>query len=670
MFEHQPIRKAFFTPDGTFRDEIAEIITFPLETEWFSQRAILTQNGYLRNISYFLEWIYTADFDSDSKYNILNLYQEYRVNVCGVKTGSTGVNVIKIMIKVFLASKEYLENAVRTFCNLIIQRHRPLPNHNSKQPNLVSWFIDIPWLKYEISNKELLQLGSPRILTESFIYTISTILFELIETKKKIKFVVDSHNKKIRFEDYKNRKEKRFKRRLFLKELFERIIREPKFDDQGLREIFLMDCISDDKNRILIQEIIEDTALTPQEKKRQVASINRLLFNRPNILAPRDDCIHSIFEENLFSFICAWLAIQPYDIHNLKRSHFVVVSDENGRPMLIKCSYHKGRAGVVHEPPTIATNSIIGKAILSYLEIFQDDDQLISLKVTHTNNLTFGSISTSKLLALCIESGHFSTKVNRQLKSNSTSDIFSKAYLTLFRNHDQTFTEWNRSRKRKSLKHNSIELYKDHVKKWLPQGLFSLGHIKNSSVHAKSDKFRIDDPVNENSHTSETEYKNYLTDSNKEWMNINGAVTRLVLKKVGEAFNPDLKLHATIVRNKHLQTQFEQSLVDSFNEDSSPLRIRNTPDLILKNHVVLDTPETVLFMRHYIDQVISKMHILVTRNLRFFELTALPTAEWMETILATKLSPKVVIAGDKQYEKIKSLLPDLFTSDINAGDLN
>lgn len=615
-------------------------------------------------------WFYGAKLNSSSKFNILNLYQEYRVNECDVQSGNTGVNIIKIMISEYLKSNNSISKSDRDLCNLIIQRHRPLPKHITKQSSLVSWFTEIPWIKFDMDGKDYSQLGRPRILSESFIHTISTILYEITEQKKKLKFVSTSLNKKIRFEVYKNQTEMKSKRRLFLKELFERIIQEPKFDDPELREVFLMDCVADDDNRILIKEILDKSSLTYQEKKRLVASINRLNFNRPNILAPRDEYPHSIFEENLFSFICAWLVIPPYDIKKLKRSDFVVVHDENGHPILIKCSYFKSRAGVVHEPPTISADSIIGMAILSYLDGFAEHELLLSLSDSYINNLTFGANSNSKLLAMCLESKYFSTKIAKQLKANSASDIFIKAYLLLYRNHDLTFTNWNNLQKRKSLEHNAFHLYKSGVKKWLPQGLFTLGIIKNTSVHAKSDKFRINDPVNENSHTSDTEYENYLTDSNKEWKNVNGAVTRLVLRKVGEAFNPDLKLHASIVRSKLIQTKFEVALVSSFNADNSKPSRPNSADLILNNLVVLDTPETVFFMRHYIAQVISKMHSLVARNIEFFELTALPTAEWMETMLATKLSPKVVIEGDKRYERFKSLLPDLFTSHINAGDMN
>lgn len=667
---HLPFRKALYIPDGSFRDEIAKIIVQPLDSDWFKQLENLSQIGYLTNVRNFMAWFYKAKFNSSSKLDILNLFQEFRVNVSEVKSGNTGVQIIKSLVNKYLELNTSIPKPIRTLCNLIIQRHRPLPKHAIKQTSLSSWFTQLPWLRYEMDDRDYSLLGKPRILSESFIYTIATILFEIIEHKKKLKYAIDALNKKIRFEVYKNSTEMKSKRKLFLKQLFERIIQDQKFDDPVVYELFLMDCIVDDTNRLQIQEIIDKKSLTFQEKKRLVAAVNRLIFNRPNILAPRDAHPHSIFEENLFSFICAWLAIQPYDIKKLKKSHFTTISDETGRPYLIKTSYFKGRSGAVHEPPTISPDSIIGKAILSYLSGFQENDQLFSIGYAYMNNLTFGAHSNTKLLALCIESSYFSSKINKQLKLNSATDIFSKAYLVLYRNHDLTFTNWTNLRKRENLAHGKIKLYKTEVKKWLPQGLFTLGAIKNTSVHAKSDKFRINDPINENSHTSSTEYENYLTDSNKEWMNVNGAVTRLVLQKVGAAFNLDLKLHTSIVSSKLVQTKFEKDFVSSFNDEISKSTSANSADLILKNLVVLDTPETVMFMKHYIAQVISKMHSLVARNLEFFEFTALPTAEWMETILATKLSPKVVLEGYKRYESFKTLLPDLFTNYIYAGDMN
>ncbi len=668
--KHLPFRKELYVPDGSFRDDIAKIIVHPLDSDWFKQLENLSQIGYVTNVRNFMAWFYKAKFSPKAKLDVLNLFQEFRVNVSKVKSGNTGVQTIKFLINKHLELNTSIPKPTRTLCKLIIQRHRPLPKHNTNQTSLSSWFTQLPWLRHEMDDMDYSQLGKPRILSESFIYTIATILFEIIEHKKKLKYAIEALNNKIRFEVYKNSTEMKSKRRLFLKQLFERIIQDQKFDDPVVYELFLMDCIGDDSNRLQIQEIIDKKSLTFQEKKRLVAAVNRLIFNRPNILAPRNAHPHSIFEENLFSFICAWLMIQPYDIKKLQKNHFTTILDETGRPYLIKTSYFKGRSGAVHEPPTISPESIIGKAIVSYLSGFQENDKLFSIGYAYMNNLTFGAHSNTKLLALCIESSYFSSKIKKQLKLNSATDIFSKAYLVLYRNHDLTFTNWNNLRKRQNLAYNKINLYKTEVKKWLPQGLFTLAAIKNTSVHAKSDKFRINDPINENSHTSSTEYENYLSDSNKEWMNVNGAVTRLVLHKVGAVFNLDLKLHASIVSSKLIQTKFEADLVSSFNDESRKPFSPNSADLILRNLVVLDTPQTVLFMRHYIAQVISKMHSLVERNLEFFEFTALPTAEWMETILSTKLSPKVVLEGDMLYESFKTLLPDLFTNYINKGDLN
>jgi|GEM_PF-6316679 len=200
MFEHLPFRKTFYVPDGTFRDEIAEIIVSPMHSEWFYQLEEISQKSYLRSVRYFMEWFYKTKFKSTSKYNILNLYQEYRVNQCNIKSGNTGVNIIKLLMVENLNSNNSITKSVRTLCNLIIKRHRTLPIHNAKQPSLVSWFNDIPWLKFDMNEKDYSQLGKPRILSESFIFTISTILFEISEHKKKIKFASDSLNNKIRFE--------------------------------------------------------------------------------------------------------------------------------------------------------------------------------------------------------------------------------------------------------------------------------------------------------------------------------------------------------------------------------------------------------------------------------------------------------------------------------------
>lgn len=661
--------KALYDPDGTFKDQIAEIIKKATELEWFDQLSDLSKRGLKTNISNFHEFLDHTKVTNESKLDILNLFQEHRVNNKKTKSGSTGVGMIKNLINQLLKFNDDLDKNTRTLCKLILQRHRPLPNHEPKQTSISSWFLEIPWLKFAFPPEEYSQLAKPRILIESFIFTISTILFEITSQKKKLLNTINNINKKLKYEEYKNRDEMRTKRKLFLRLIFKELINRPEYNDPGLRELFLIDCINEESCRNQVQQILEDDSKSSAEKRKLVALINRLHFNRPNILAPKKND-KSIFEENLFTFICAWLAIQPSDILKLKRKNFIIGYDENNNPTLVKCEYFKGRTGAKHESPIVTADSIIGKAILSYLDSFELNDRLVSFRASYTNNLTFGGNSTSKLLALCFERKFLNEKIKTQLRINSTTEVFLNAYLFLYRNHDSTFTNWNNLRKRQRLKHNSFELYKENVEKWLPSTLFYLSNIKNSSIHAKSDKFRINDPINSNSHTSKTEYENYLTDSNKEWMNLNGAINRLVMKKVEGAFILNTLQQETLVHNKLIHTKFEEDFINNFNQVDLKPSINNSAHQILNKLIVLDTTETVLFMRHYIAQVISKANTLVRCNLEFFELTALPTAEWMETILATKITPKVVLEGDRRYEALKQLLPELFTNEIRSGDIN
>ena len=142
------------------------------------------------------------------------------------------------------------------------------------------------------------------------------------------------------------------------------------------------------------------------------------------------------------------------------------------------------------------------------------------------------------------------------------------------------------------------------------------------------------------------------------------------MKKVEGAFILNTLQQETLVHNKLIHTKFEEDFINNFNQVDLKPSINNSAHQILNKLIVLDTTETVLFMRHYIAQVISKANTLVRCNLEFFELTALPTAEWMETILATKITPKVVLEGDRRYEALKQLLPELFTNEIRSGDIN
>jgi hypothetical protein len=656
-------------PDGSFRDLLAEIVSFPLQTEWFNEFTIFSQKAYVHYGAVFIDWLYKEKVDEDSKFEVLNLFQEYRVNVIGVKTGNTNTSLIKSLFKQYLIDKNNIDKETFNLCNLIIQRHRPLPKHKPKQISLSQWFTEIDWLKVELPGSDYSDLGKPRILSESFIHVISTLLHEVTIIRKELIATINNIDSEIPLSKAAPDSNRRGIRERFLKELFKTVLVDKEFSDPKFKEFFLLDCVNDKSIRNRIRNVWNDSKIKNRDKLRDIYRINKVAFNCPSSLIPSPGNYPLEFEQNLFSFICSWLTIPPYNIFKLTRSNFLIVLDERSEPKLIKCTYFKGRSDRRYEPSPIPADSIIGKAIIAYLSSFCDEDKLFTISWTHTNNFTFAGSSTSKMLALMLESEYFGHKVTKELDKNAVSDIFKKAYLVLFNKHDLSHIGWINLNKKNKRLCNDVLVYRKEVRRWLPTDLFKLSCIKNSSIHSRSDKFRKGDPISLNSHTSHTEFESYLTDSNKEWVNLNGVVTRLVLEKVSDVYKFNASFHADRLINKLLKTEIKN--IQSSDKNSNEHSLASTEmNKLLNMNVVLDTPETVLFMLHYIEQVTVKGRTLVFHNQDFFENTALPTAEWMETILATRISPKAMKVGRNRFEKLKSILPELFNDVIQAGDIS
>jgi hypothetical protein len=81
----------------------------------------------------------------------------------------------------------------------------------------------------------------------------------------------------------------------------------------------------------------------------------------------------------------------------------------------------------------------------------------------------------------------------------------------------------------------------------------------------------------------------------------------------------------------------------------------------------VDTVETVVNMLHFITETERQLDSLANNALAFFEQTILPTAEWMQTLLEEKLSPKVVRQGKSSYSEIRNILPPLFQNELKGG---
>ncbi|HDY85796.1 MAG TPA: hypothetical protein ENI26_08180 [Methylophaga aminisulfidivorans] len=232
--------------------------------------------------------------------------------------------------------------------------------------------------------------------------------------------------------------------------------------------------------------------------------------------------------------------------------------------------------------------------------------------------------------------------------------------------------------------HKSIENYRAQVNFPMKKAYFSLTAIKNSSVHARSDLFTPTQLLNYHSHSNGTERKSYLSPQNEEWINNCGRITRAVMQdllvnlyrasdKEQKLFNNefikasvtiDIKRDEVLSRMK-LVTGKLNGKIDDFGfidltKSSEPNGQHNAIYLV-------DTPETVMKLKHYLNEVSIKHRSLTDNAPEFLLFTVLPTVEWIENVFDKKsFSKKSMTEGLEIYKRYKDILPPLFSAQMGS----
>ena len=209
---------------------------------------------------------------------------------------------------------------------------------------------------------------------------------------------------------------------------------------------------------------------------------------------------------------------------------------------------------------------------------------------------------------------------------------------------------------------------------------FGLSSIKTSAIYAQSDTFDPTTLVNYNSHNDNTELKSYLTSQNEEWQNNCGKITRAVMRDLSvnlfrasqrdrEIFNSEFT-HAVeliearsqeVLASMKIVTQKQSGRVDELGMLQNTHLEGDLPDSIY----LQDSPETVMKLLHYLEQVEQKHIMLKHSSTEFLFFTVLPTSEWIETLFEQKSFEKdSLLQGEALFEKYKAQLPPLFTAQL------
>ena len=81
-------------------------------------------------------------------------------------------------------------------------------------------------------------------------------------------------------------------------------------------------------------------------------------------------------------------------------------------------------------------------------------------------------------------------------------------------------------------------------------------------------------------------------------------------------------------------------------------------------YLVIQCEETVVEFLHYIEQATVNYKNLLLKAPTFFEFEVLPKVEWYTELLEERFDESIVKEGTEYYQKLKSILPDLFTSQL------
>jgi hypothetical protein len=211
---------------------------------------------------------------------------------------------------------------------------------------------------------------------------------------------------------------------------------------------------------------------------------------------------------------------------------------------------------------------------------------------------------------------------------------------------------------------------------------FGLSQIKTSAVYAQSDFYTPTTLNNYNSHTDETEKESYRTLHNPDWVNSCGRVTRAVMSdievNVMRTSQTDKRLFSseftlalesvkqrvddTLLRMKII-TQKDQGRVDELGfTDKNRFVEGDLPDTLYLE----DSPETVMKLRHYLEEFEEKHKLLLSCAPEYLFNNALPTAEWIAMLLddKTKFTKQNREKGFALHEEFKSILPPHFTAQM------
>jgi len=653
-----------------FAEYIFKAIYYGKLSDWFI--GLSNTRHYLRHTKDFVNYLNSYKFDDANRYNILKDFESFKVNEEGLKPQSTGLSNLLSLIKNGISHHSFT-NSQTLYLATLINITKP-SKYGDRIPHTLNHWFNIGWLKTYVGEETFLLLESPKLLIESFKVTIATTLSYLIEAKKELREKIENSNISIEKlcsgeNEYSNLPP--LKKCKYSQNLFQSMA-----NFQGVQPLdkstqcMLIDLVNQVRFHRVLEKIeakgIQNVPFMFYSKKNKKINFTKsILFTPQYLYSP------SPLEELLFGWLIATLMVQPEDIAKLKKTNFNFEKNSQGKVILVQCNYYKGRAGGYKEPPLLDNSNIELKTFVDYFSILPSDRKyLFSDKRLQTPRMVTpyieGTAQPSMIAFLfkLLESKGLYELIKANSIKKQVCNVFYKSFLGLNLSTSISYDTWRKNTKK------TREEYVAEVDEPLPINIFRPAHIKTSVVYSGSDLYREGDLVNYNSHTSNTEKLSYLTDSNKEWVNQCGRISRLVLNEIeNNIYKPNVEAVDFYANEKILKTQIlkatgcksakinmlgqhEQANIENFDDSGKVM--------------VIDSTETAVNMLHYIQQADTFSQELLVNNPKFFEQTLLVNVEWMHHVLE-KLTITTVKKAHDFYSKNFKQFPNIFEDELRGG---
>ncbi len=419
-------------------------------------------------------WRYldAIDLTDENRATWLKDYEAWRVSENGVKTQSTGLDKITLMIEDALALGAFTETLTdyeREY--LVTLTKTPVAPREETDPiNLNQWFSQHTWLRRDdigIGHELYTRLGSPKVLMNSFRITIENTLLYLQTCKNALidSFrlaglkpedipvlaeiaVTDAQSKSHRIRSAKTEMFNRLRQKLM--QLIDDI---PHLKDALELVVFtetLPQCRKEIFDKLLENQPIKATSgYRPNGFFTSIKKAGLFDFDFLRRLALHADSSPdnetmpvSLAESLLFSYMMAFQTVQASDIPKLTLRDFKFVRRVNGAITHIESDYFKGRArNNVHQVETLKTKDDIGKAVLRYIKdvtALREQDKPLTPVIQ--KDAVGPSSETGLLFLACVGTALWHV-INEKHQAQRVAPVFPKAMQAMLCNGMSSIVE-------------------------------------------------------------------------------------------------------------------------------------------------------------------------------------------------------------------------------------